>query len=377
MTPYYKVSHFIIAIFEKSKITYKNNFMEKIIRTGIIGFGLSGRVFHAPFVDIVDGFELSKISTANPENISIAKERYPNATVVADGQSIINDNSIDLVIVTSPNTVHFHWAKEALLANKHVVVEKPFTVTLAEAEELVELSKKMNKVLTVYHNRRFTSDTKTVKKILESGILGDVVDYETHFDRFRAEPKPGAWREDPLPGSGIFYDLGSHLIDQSLYFFGMPQAVTAHIKAMRPWAKADDSFDVKLHYPTHTATLKSTTLAKIPGPTYQLHGTKGSFIKYGLDVQEGQLDKGAIPNTPDWGSEPESIWGTMKTEYEGVNMQSVIESEKGDYRDYFINLRDAIWGKCELAVTAEEGANVMRIIELALQSDKEKRTINV
>ena len=351
--------------------------MEKIIRTGVIGYGLSGRVFHAPFIDVVEGFELSKISTANPHNIRIAQSRYPNTPIVPDGQSIIDDNNIDLVIVTSPNTVHFKWAKAALLANKHVVVEKPFTVSLAEAEELVELAKQKKKILTVYHNRRFTSDTKTVKKILKSGVLGDVVDYETHFDRFRPEPKEGAWREDPLPGSGIFYDLGSHLIDQSLYFFGMPQAVTAHIQAVRPWAKADDSFDVKLHYPTHTATLKSGTLVKIPGPTYQIHGTKGSFIKYGLDVQEETLETGAIPNTPNWGMEPESIWGTLKTEVEGIEICSVIKSENGDYRDYFINLRDAIWGKAKIAVTAEEGANVMKIIELAIQSDKEKRTIDV
>ena len=351
--------------------------MEKSIRTGIIGFGLSGRVFHAPFVDVVEGFELSKISTANPDNIRIAEERYPSTTIVPDGQNIIDDKDIDLVIVTSPNTVHFQWAKAALLANKHVVVEKPFTVTLAEAEELVELSKKQKKILSVYHNRRFTSDTKTVKSILDSGVLGDVVDYETHFDRFRPEPKPGAWREDPLPGSGILYDLGSHLIDQSLYFFGMPQAVTAHIETVRPWAKADDTFDVKLHYPTHTSTLKSASLAKMPGATYQIHGTKGSFVKFGLDVQEENIEKGDIPNTDDWGTEPESIWGVLKADVNGIEINSTIESEKGDYRDYFINLRDAIWGKTEIAVTAEDGANVMKIIELAIQSDKERRTVDV
>jgi len=352
--------------------------MENIIRTGIIGFGLSGRVFHAPFIDVVKGFELSKISTANGNNIHIAQVRYPEALIVPDGQSIIDDENIDLVIVTSPNTVHFQWAKAALLANKHVVVEKPFTATLAEAEELVELAKEKEKILTVYHNRRFTSDTKTVKKILASGLLGDVVDYETHFDRFRPQPKPGgAWRVDALPGSGILYDLGSHLIDQSLYFFGMPQAVTAHIQTIRPWAKADDTFDVKLHYPTHTATLKSASLSKIPGATYQIHGTKGSFVKYGLDVQEENIEKGTIPNTPEWGMEPKSIWGTLKTEHKGIEICSVIKSENGDYRDYFINLRDAIHGKTKIAVTAEEGANVMKIIELAIQSDKEKRTIDV
>lgn len=352
--------------------------MEKTIRTGIIGYGLSGRVFHAPFIDVVEGFELTKISTSRPESVKMIEEHYPVTVVVPDGNGIISDPEIDLVIVTSPNTDHFRWAREALLAGKHVVVEKPFTVSVTEADELIKISRRVGKILTVYHNRRFTSDTKTVKKILESKILGDVHDFETHFDRYRAEPRPGgAWREDPLPGSGIFYDLGSHLIDQALWFFGMPEAVTAEITSQRPWAKADDHFDVRLHYPTLTATLKSGMLCKIPGPTYQIHGTKGSFVKYGLDVQEATLDGGAIPQGKDWGREPEDIWGTINIEYEGVKIQGKVESEHGDYREYFANLRDAIWGKAEIAVKAEEACNVMKIIELAFQSSKEKRTIKV
>ena len=352
--------------------------MSNIIRTGIIGYGLSGRVFHAPFVDVVDGYELTKISTAHPDRIKMINERYPSTKVVADGQDIIDDPGIDLVIVTSPNTDHFRWAKEALLAGKHAMVEKPFTVTVAEADELIELSKKQGKVLTVYHNRRFTSDTKTVKKLFESGILGEVRDYESHFDRFRSEPRPGgAWREEPLPGSGIFYDLGSHLIDQALWFFGMPQAVTAEINSQRPWAKADDHFDVRLHYPHFTATLKSAMLCRIPGPTFMIHGTNGSYVKYGLDVQEATLDCGAIPEGKNWGREPESIWGTINAEYNGVKIQGKVESEHGDYREYFVNLRDAIWGKTEIAVKPEEARNVMRIIELAFLSNQEKRTIKV
>ena len=347
------------------------------LRTGIIGFGLSGRVFHAPFIDMVDGFELTKISTANPAAIDLIQNRYPDTEIVPGAEEIINDKSIDLVIVTSPNTVHFKWAKEALLAGKHVVVEKPFTNTTAEADELIELSKKTGKILTAYHNRRFVSDTKTVKEILKSGLLGDVVDYETHFDRFRPEPRPtGYWRENPLPGSGIFYDLGSHLIDQALHFFGLPQSITAHIRTQRPWAKADDCFDVKLHYPTHTATLKSTMLARIPGPTFQIHGAKGSFVKYGLDVQEENLNKGMIPNTPDWGKEPQSIWGKLVTDFEGVKMEATVESENGDYREFFINLRDAIHGKAQLAVKPEEARNVIRIIELAFESSRERRTVD-
>lgn len=352
--------------------------MEKVIRTGIIGFGLSGRVFHAPFIDVVDGFELSKISTSNPESIKIIENRYPQTAIVPDGKGIIDDPEIDLVIVTSPNTVHFHWAREALLAGKHVVVEKPFTVTADEADELIEISKRAGKILTVYHNRRVTSDTKTVRKLLASGILGEITDYETHFDRCRPEPRPGgAWREDPLPGSGIFYDLGSHLIDQALYFFGMPQSVTADIRAQRPWAKADDYFDVRLQYPAFTATLKASMLKKIPGPTYQIHGKNGSYVKYGLDVQEENLNHGAIPNTPTWGTEPELIWGEIDAECDGLKLKGKIESERGDYRDYFINLRDAIWGKTEIAVKPEEARDVMRIIELAFRSSHEQKTIEI
>lgn len=352
--------------------------MSSIIRTGIIGYGLSGRVFHAPFIDVVEGYELTKISTSKPENVKLIEERYPVTAVVPDGRGIIEDPEIDLVIVTSPNTEHFRWAREALIAGKHVVVEKPFTVNVAEADELIEIAQRQGKILTVYHNRRFTSDTKTVRKILESGILGEIVDYESHFDRYRPNPRPGgAWREDPLPGSGIFYDLGSHLIDQALWFFGMPLAVTADIDSQRPWAKADDHFDVRLHYPSFTATLKSGMLCKIPGPTYLIHGRNGSFVKYGLDVQEAALDAGAVPQGKDWGREPESIWGNICVDYKEVKIEGKVESEQGDYRDYFINLRDAINGKTKIAVKPEEARNVIQIIQLALQSSREKRTISI
>lgn len=352
--------------------------MSNIIHTGIIGFGLSGRVFHAPFIDAVEGYELTKISTANPSNIAVANERFPDATIVPTPEEIIKDPNIDLVIVTSPNTDHFKWTKEALLAGKHVVVEKPFTVTVEEADALIELAQKEKKVLTVYHNRRFTSDTKTVKKILDSGMLGTIRDYESHFDRYRPEQRSrGAWREDPLPGSGVFYDLGSHLIDQVLWFFGLPKSVTAHIGMQRPWSKTDDSFDVKLHYEDFTATIKAGVVCKIPGPTYQLHGDNGSFVKYGLDVQEAAIDAGRKPTEADWGYEPEDIWGSLDVIHQGLKIQGVIESEQGDYSDYFINLRDTIQGEAELDVKPEEARDVIRIIELAFQSNKEKRTIEL
>lgn len=349
--------------------------MSKTIRTGIVGYGLSGRVFHAPFVDIVDGYELASISTSRPESIELAGKRYPDASIVPDGEGIINNPDLDLVIVTSPNTDHYKWAYEALNAGKHVVVEKPFTVTVDEADKLIDLAKNKGLILTVYHNRRFTSDTKTVKKLLDAGMLGDIVEYETHFDRYRPEPREGAWREEALPGSGILYDLGSHLIDQALWFFGMPKSVTADIKTQRKWAKADDSFDIRLHYSNLTVTLKAGMLCKVAGPTYLIHGVNGSFVKYGLDVQESMLNAGFVPYGQDWGREPEDIWGEIDVDYNGIKIKGKIESEHGDYREYFMNLRDAIWGEAELAVKPEEARDVMYIIEIAIQSSKEGRTI--
>lgn len=346
------------------------------IRTGIIGYGLSGRVFHAPFIQVVDGFELTAISTTNRQSIEHINQRYPQTKITSSADAIIKDPAIDLIIITSPNTEHFSQAKAALMEKKHVVVEKPFTNTSNEANELIALSKKQDRILTAYHNRRFVSDTKTVKKLLHSGILGKVIDYETHFDRYRPVPRPITyWREKALPGSGIFYDLGSHLIDQALHFFGLPEAVTAHITTQRSWAKTDDCFDVKLHYPTLTATLKASMLAKIPGPTFQIHGTEGSFVKYGLDVQEAHLNQGLVPTTPNWGKEPENIWGRLSIQYKDISINTLVESECGDYREYFINLRDAIHGKTPLAVQSEEARNVIRAIELAFQSSNEKRTI--
>ena len=352
--------------------------MNTTIRTAIIGFGLSGRVFHAPFINILDGFELSKISTTNADSIKLIHQLYTQTKIVASADEIFNDAEIDLIIVASPNHFHFEHAKKALLANKHVVVEKPFTTTTAEATELIELSKKQNKILSPYQNRRFISDYKTVKKILEQGLLGEIVNYEAYFDRFRPSPRTnGLWKEEVYPASGMVYDLGAHIIDQALTLFGMPQAVTAQIGTQRKWCKTIDNYNVKLHYPTFTATLGTSMLAKIPRPTFLLHGTNGSFIKYGVDVQEENLNNGAIPTGENWGKEPENIWGTIDTESNGEKIIGKFESEKGDYRDYFINLRDAIQGKTKLFVKPEDGQNIIQIIEAAYQSNNEQRTIKI
>lgn len=352
--------------------------MQTTIRTAIIGFGLSGRVFHAPFIHILDGFELSKISTTNAESIKLINQLYPETKIVSNADEIIHDPEIDLVIVASPNHFHVEHAKKALLANKHVIVEKPFTTTVAEANELIEIGQKQNKILAPYQNRRFISDYKTVKKILDQGLLGEIVNYEAYFDRFRPVPRTtGLWKEKASPASGMVFDLGTHIIDQALSLFGMPKAVTAQIGIQREWCKTVDYYEIKLHYPTLTVKLGTSMLAKIPRPTFLLHGRNGSFVKYGVDIQEETLDKGAIPTGKDWGKEPESIWGTIDTEFNGEHLYGKWESEQGDYRDYFINVRDTIWGKDTLKVTPEDALNIIKIVELAYQSNDEKRTVHV
>ena len=351
--------------------------MKKIIRTGIIGFGPGGNTFHAPIIDTTEGLQISKIRARKESEVNLAKQRYPHAVITDNADGIINDADIDLVVIATPNDSHHSLTKQALLANKNVVVDKPFTITTADADDLIKIAKKQNKILSVHHNRRYDSDFKTIKKLLKANMLGRLVEFESHYDRFRNYLKPGAWREKDEPGSGILYDLGAHLIDQPLVLFGFPQAITADIRAQREGTKATDNFELILHYPNLKVTLKGGMLVSQPLPRYILLGDKGSFVKYGLDVQEVALKAGLTPHTKiDWGIEPESVWGNLVTEINGLKFSGKVESETGDYRDYYANVRDAISDNKTLDVTAEHARNIIRVIELAIQSNDERRTID-
>lgn len=350
--------------------------MSKTINIGLIGFGMAGRTFHAPIIAGVAGLQLKKIRETREVNIAVARDLYPEATVVDDVKAIFTDDSIDLVVIASSNTSHAPLAKEALLAGKHVLVEKPFTVTSAEADELLELARRQNRILTVYQNRRWDSDFKTVKKVLDSKLLGNLVTYEAHFDRFRNEIKPDTWKEENKPGSGILYDLGAHLIDQALHLFGLPQAITADTGIQRRHSEIIDNFDLRLHYAGLKVTLKAGMLVREQGPHFILHGDQGSFIKYGMDVQEAALKAGLSPQSiSDWGMEPQELWGSLNTTYQDLHVQGKIESEAGNYRGLYENVYKAILGEEELEVKPEQARNTIRIIELAMQSSAEKRTI--
>lgn len=350
--------------------------MNKVYNVGLIGYGIAGQVFHAPLINCIPALRLSKIRETKAPNIQLAKSRYATADIVDSSDAIINDAAIDLVVIATPNTSHYDLARQALEAGKNVVVDKPFTITSADAEKLIKLANEKGKLLSVYHNRRFDSVAKTVRKVIASGMLGTLVEYEAHYDRFRNYHRPNAWREDDLPGSGIFYDLGAHLIDEVQMLFGIPKEIYGDLRIQRPGGKAVDNFEVVLGYDGLKVTLKAGMLVKEPGPVVSLYGFNGSFIKYGMDVQEEALRGGIMPETvAAWGQEPENLWGTINTEHKGVSIIGKIKSEPGDYREYYHNIAKALSGEEELIVKPEQAAATIRIIELAIQSSTEKRIV--
>ncbi|MGB3366155.1 MAG: Gfo/Idh/MocA family oxidoreductase, partial [Acidaminobacteraceae bacterium] len=229
------------------------------VNVGIIGYGLSGRIFHSAIINSLEEFEICKIVTRNSQKRKMALEDNKNIEVVENVSEIFEDDSIDLVVISTPNTSHVELAMQAMNSGKHVVIEKPFTVTSKEALKLINLSKETGKMLSVYQNRRFDGDFKTLKKVIAAGSLGRLVEFESHFDRFRNKLKENAWREDALPGSGILYDLGAHLIDQALDLFGLPDEIYGDIRSQRK-GKVDDNFELILYYTDLKVTLKSGSL---------------------------------------------------------------------------------------------------------------------
>lgn len=336
------------------------------MNVGLVGFGFGGQVFHAPVIRAVEGLHLTTIVRRNGE----PDPRYPGVAFVRSVDELLT-RPIDLVVVVTSNTSHHPIAKQCLLADRHVVVDKPFTTTVAEAEDLVRVAKQARRLLSVYQDRRYTGDFATVQRVVAEAMLGRIVSYEAHFDRFRPELRPGAWREQPLPGSGVWFDLGPHLIDQALLLFGVPEAISADIRIERDGAAADDAFDVTLRYPRLRAVLRGSMLAQPLAPSFAVHGTKGSFVKYGLDPQEAALKAGRTPDEPDWDVEPAELYGTLTTP-EGTR---TIPTMRSSFTHYYENIRDAILGKAPLAVTPEWALDVMRGLELAVASSRERRVM--
>lgn len=342
------------------------------IGVGLVGYGMAARVFHAPVIESVAGLRLLKVVERRGEE---SRRRHPHVEVVRDADELLADERVELVVVATPNHTHFELARQSLLAGRHVVVEKPFTNTSAEARQLIELARAGGRLITVHHNRRWDGDFLTVRKIIGGGLLGRLAEYESHYDRFRNHPRPGAWREEPGAGGGILYDLGAHLIDQALALFGPPRAVTAALRVQREFAHAVDSFDLRLDYDRLKVSLGAGMLVREPRARFRLHGSSGSFVKRGMDPQEEALKRGEAPGAQGWGEEPPERWGTLDAEVGGVRVRGRVETVAGSYASFYQNVADAVRGRAELAVKPEESLNVIRVIELALRSDAEGRTV--
>ena len=342
------------------------------IKVGLAGFGMAAKVMHAPFLGSMEEY---KPETVLERHNNDSQQRYPYVKVVRTIEDLIHSPEIELIVITTPNNTHFEYAQKAMYAGKHVVLEKPFTITTEDALELIEISQKTNRVLSVYQNRRYVCDFLTIKKILAENLLGDIVEFEAHYDRYRPEAKPNAWRERNEPGSGILHDLGSHLIDQALFLFGIPKTITADVRLQRPHAKTNDYFDLRLDYGFTKIILESGMLVREPGPRYMIHGTKGSYIKSGEDPQEELLKAGAVPNTPDWGKEPEENWGLLHTEINGKIIKERYPSFNGNFGLYYKNLYETIRNGAPLKEKPAHGFNTIRMVELALESNQKKCTV--
>ena len=344
------------------------------INTALCSFGMSGWVFHAPFLQVNPGFNFCAVWERTK---NLAAEKYPGVKTYRSLEELLADETVELVIVNTPNYTHFDYARKALEAGKHVIVEKPFTITAAEGNQLIGLAARCGKKLSVYHNRRYDSDYKTVRKVVEANLLGELIEMELHFDRYKEELSPKLHKETPGPGSGSLYDLGAHLIDQALQLFGMPKKIFADIKAMRPISKVDDYFELLFYYDHKRVRVKSSYVVRESLPGYVFHGLKGSFIKPKTDVQEIMLQAGKMPGDSSWGTEPASERGLLHTEKDGRVIREYIQSEQGNYNEYFNGIFDALRHGKPLPVRAEEAVSVIAIIEAAYESSRTQKAIEV
>jgi scyllo-inositol 2-dehydrogenase (NADP+) len=346
--------------------------MQKI-KTALLSYGMSGKVFHAPFLDIHPGFELLGSWERSKKLI---QQDYPEVKSYPSIDDLLADD-VELVVVNTPVGTHYEYAKKVLLAGKHAVVEKAFTTTVAEAEELAHIAKEKGLKLAVFQNRRWDSDFKTVQKIINDGILGELVEAEFHFDRYNPLLSPKAHKETANDGAGILKDLGPHLIDQAVCLFGSPKSVFADIRITRENSLVDDWIDLLLIYEVFRVRLKAGFFVREANPAYTIHGKKGSFLKPRGDVQEDELKIGEKPNLESWGTESEDLQGLLHTEIDGKPVREKIPTLQGNYFSFFDGVYNSITNNITEPVTAQDGVKVMQIIEAAIASNTERRVINL
>lgn len=345
----------------------------KKIKTALLSYGMSGKVFHAPFLHLHPGFELVGSWERSTKNI---QNDYPGVKSYDSIEDLLAGDA-ELVVVNTPVGTHYQYAKQALLAGKHALVEKAFTTNAAEAEELKAIADEKGLKLCVYQNRRWDSDLKTVKAVLDQKLLGDIVEAEFRFDRYNPALSPKVHKETLNPGAGVLKDLGPHLIDQALYLFGFPDAVFADLRIIRKSSVVDDGMDILLYYPQMRVRLRAGFFFREAVPAYALHGRMGSFLKMRGDVQEDELKAGKKPGTDDWGTEPENLAGILHTEKDGEIIKGIVPTLQGNYYELFEGLYIAITENREVPVPAADGVRTMKVIDAAIQSNEQKRIIQL
>lgn len=336
-----------------------------MLNVALCSYGMSGKVFHAPLITAEPRMHLHTVLQRNQPS---ALADYPQVNIVKTFDELIANPEIHMVVVNTPNEHHYPMAKAALLAGKHVVVEKPFTLSIAEGEELIALAHEKNRVLSVFQNKRLESDHLDAQQILQSGVLGRVVEVEWHYDRYRTNITHKKWKEDKLPGSGTWFDLGIHMVDSMLCLFGKPDAVYADMRSLRRAEGATDYFNTIFHYSDMRVLLRSSTYVSEKGPTVSIHGDKGSFLKFGQDVQESQMMRGIIPGMPGWAQPGEDNYGIVHTHNDGGSERKIIPGQRGCYEQYYHNIADAITGKAPLAFLPQQSLMGVELLLAAEQS---------
>ncbi|HHA2004504.1 TPA: oxidoreductase [Enterobacter cloacae] len=343
--------------------------MSDSIRVGLIGYGYASKTFHAPLIAGTPGMALAAVSSSDATKVHAD---WPTVPVVSEPKHLFNDPNIDLIVIPTPNDTHFPLAKAALEAGKHVVVDKPFTVTLSQARELDALAKSLGRLLSVFHNRRWDSDFLTVKALLSEGTLGEITFFGSHFDRFRPQVR-NRWREQAGPGSGIWYDLAPHLLDQAVNLFGLPVSMTVDLAQLRPGAQTTDYFHAILSYQQRRIVLHGTMVAAAESARYIIHGTRGSYVKFGLDPQEDRLKNGERLPQEDWGYD---MRDGVVTKVEGETLvEETLLTSPGNYPAYYAAVRDALNGTGENPVPASQAIQIMELIELGIESAKHRATL--
>jgi predicted dehydrogenase len=345
------------------------------LKAGLVGYGFAGQTFHAPVLSAVPGLELAAVASSQPNKVHVD---WPRVDVVPDVGALLRRSDIDLVVVAAPNAQHHPLARAALEAGKHVVVDKPFTLDAAQARDLAALAKRQGRLLSVYQNRRFDSDFLSLRELLARRELGRPVFFESHFDRFRPQVRE-RWREQPVPGAGLWVDLGAHLVDQAVQLFGRPDTLQLDTAALRERALVEDYFHAVLRYESgeHAplrVVLHATTLAAFPAPRYLVHGTRGSYLKRGVDPQEDALRAGSRPGVARWGADPVDGELTL-IGLDGSARTQPLPTQAGNYVSYYAAVRDAILGKGPNPVTPEQAVELMELLDLGRQSAAEGRAL--